>query len=409
MSIQTAMFPVWRGTALYKCKGSDLKAKTRDSDLILCQQGEKQYTFNRTQIDDLNVDAVDRKFDIVRTAHGMDPTNGVYNSVDNIFIGGEFKNLNHRTRDKWSFEQNGDAHNAVTCEAGDMYLGFGKDAGVVCASDTLFRPHVDIRDADTWQLKGPDLRNNASIVACFNRSNGVTQYISVGNNIPSDTAYLYNGFSDFTDGKATTLNMGVRFDPDLIRMVSVDKEGILYGLTLNHIYEYRIDDPHLSKKVFNGITQLPNFTSIYCVDGYYYALGKDRVIFWGRYGALPQKYTMPKKVGDKDWGFYPPTTSSISGDDEDEVMIGGQYGALYTCKRTDPNPALWDWEETIHTAPDGTAFRFAEFVSDKKGTYLALASEYYLMSTLPEFIVPVTDTDGKTYKVNANKLPDLFA
>lgn len=402
------MFPVWRGDKLYKCKGSDLKTKTRDTDLILCQQGDEHYTFNRTQIDDLNVDAVDREFDVVRQASGMEPTGGVYNTVDNIFIGGEFKNLNHRSRDKWAFTQKGAQYKAITCTAGDMYIGFAADADVVCASDTLFRPMSDVRNADSWDETGPDVALEA-IVACFNRSNGVTQYLTHGKNAQNTEAKLYEGFANFTNGVGTPITMGVRFDADMKRMVSVDKEGMLYGITQNHIYEYNIDSPSNSKQIFNGYGRNPNFNEIYCVDGHYYALGNGREIWWGRYGNPATQYIMPKNIGDKDWGFYPPTTASISGDGDDEVMIGGNYGALYTCKRTDPNPALWEWNETIHYDPNGTAFRFTSFVSDHKGTYLGLASEYYLMSTLPEFTVPVTDTDGKTYKVDANRLPDLFA
>ena len=234
------MFPVWRGDKLYKCKGSELKTKTRDTDLILCQQGDKQYTFNRTQIDDLNVDAVDREFSVVRQASGMEPTGGVYNTVDNIFIGGEFKNLNHRSRDKWTFTQKGAPYKAITCTAGDMYIGHGIDADVVCASDTLFRPFSDVRNADSWLENGPDVRLEA-LVACFNRSNGVTQYLTHGKNAQNTEANLYEGFANFTNRVGTPITMGVRFDADMKRMVSVDKEGLLYGITQNHIYEYNVD------------------------------------------------------------------------------------------------------------------------------------------------------------------------
>ncbi len=414
MSIQTAMFPVQRGGTLYKCKGSDLKSKVNSTDLIVCQQDRDQLTFKRGQMDDLNVDAADREFTIVRQDSGMNPTNGLYNPVWKLFYGGEFKSMNHQIRSKYQFNGQGQQTGVITFKGGEMFLGYGLDSGVVVGSDRLNEKsqHVDCRYPVNWGDAGANLYNVAVLV-CRNRPSGVTQYVTMmqlGAGLDNKNVQIYEGWDNFIAGNGAELQMNDGLDYDLQKMRVDDKEGMLFGISINSIWQFPLDD--MTRGVwrpFNGIGQSANLNDIYLVDGHYYVIGNNREIYWGKYGTSASKYAMPKKVGSKDWGFYPPQTKSIAGDGDDEVIIGGQYGALYTCKRNSPDPATWDWKESIHTNSTGSPLLFMGFVSDNAGTYLALASENYLMSTLPEFIVPVTDTDGKTYKVPANQLPDLFA
>lgn len=412
MSKETAMFPVMRGATLYKCKGSDLNSKVQANDLIVCQQDRLQQTFKRDQLDKLNVDAADREFTIVRQDVGMNPTNGLFNPDRKLFYGGEFKAMNHQIRSKWEFNEQGQQAGSITFRAGNMFLGYGKDEEVVVGCDPLNEKAktVDCKYAMGWRSVNFNSLN-VCVLVCLNRTNGVTQYITMklseiagGRNVK-----IHNGFDNFTNDIGDELTMNDDLDYDMLKMKTDDEAGMLYGISINNIWEFPIDNITTGVwKVFNGFGQSANLNDIYLVDGHYYVIGNNREIYWGKYGQSATKYTMPKNVGDKDWGFYPPQTKSISGDDDDEVIIGGQYGALYTCKRNSPDPATWDWKETIHTNSTGTPYLFMGFVSNNNGTYLALASEYYLMSTLPEFIVPVTDTNGMSYKVRAKEVTELF-
>ena len=405
------MFPVMRGGTLYKCKGSDLNSKVQANDLIVCQQDDLQQTFKRGQMDDLNVDAADREFTIVREDTGMNPTNGLWDPDRKLFYGGEFKVLNAQLRSKYAFDEQGNIDDSISFSSGQMYLGYGKDAEVVVGCDPMSNNSkgVDARYAKAWTPANFDTINTVLLV-CLNRSNGVTQYITMkGTAGDTNRLKIHNGFENFTQGIGDEVTMNVPMDMAMTRMRTDDEAGLIFGISQNKIWEFPVDN--LDGGVWTPLMQIgsaANLNDLYLVDGHYYAIGNNREVFWGKYGQPAQKYQMPDNVGSKDWGFYSPLTKSISGDNDDEVIIGGQKGALYTCKRTDPNPALWEWKETIHKNATGTPYLFLSFVTNNAGTYLALASEYYLMSTLPEFIVPVTDTDGVTYKVPANSITNLF-